>query len=45
VESHKWLDPRTRIGVPPGNQFIPHGIGSPRNQDLNWITWRTTSKN
>ncbi len=45
VESHKWLDPRTRIGIPPGSQFIPHGIPSPRNQDLNWITWRTTSKN
>jgi hypothetical protein len=45
VESHKWLDPRTRMGIPPGNQFIPHGIFSPRNQDLDWIAWRTTSKN
>jgi prepilin-type N-terminal cleavage/methylation domain-containing protein len=44
VETHKWLDPRTRIGVPPGNQFIPHGIYSPNNQDLVWITQRTTSK-
>jgi prepilin-type N-terminal cleavage/methylation domain-containing protein len=45
VESHKWLDPRTRMGIPPDDQFIPHGIPSPRNQDLYWITWRTTSRN
>jgi prepilin-type N-terminal cleavage/methylation domain-containing protein len=44
VESHKWLDPRTRMGIPAGSQFIPHGIPSPRNQDLDWITWRTSSK-
>jgi prepilin-type N-terminal cleavage/methylation domain-containing protein len=45
VETHKWLDPRTRIGVPAGNQFIPHGISSPNNKDLVWITQRTTSRN
>jgi prepilin-type N-terminal cleavage/methylation domain-containing protein len=44
VETHKWLDPRTTIGVPPGNQFIPHGVPSPGNKDLVWITERTTSK-
>ena len=44
VETHKWTDPRTTIGVPPGQGFIPHDIESPGNQDLVWITQRTTSK-
>jgi len=44
VETHKWLDPRTMIGIPQGDQFIPHGIYSPNNQDLYWITQRTTSR-
>lgn len=44
VETHKWLDPRTTIGVPPGNEFIPHDVASPGNQDLVWITQRTSSK-
>jgi prepilin-type N-terminal cleavage/methylation domain-containing protein len=45
VETHKWLDPRTTIGVPAGDQYIPHGVYSPHNQDLVWITQRTSSKN
>jgi prepilin-type N-terminal cleavage/methylation domain-containing protein len=45
VETHKWLDARTMIGVPAGHEFIPHGDPSPRNQDLVWITQRTTSRN
>ena len=45
VQTHKWLDPRTKIGVPPGNQFIPHGVPSPNNKDLAWITKATTSRN
>jgi prepilin-type processing-associated H-X9-DG protein len=45
VETHKWLDPRTTIGIPPGNQYIPHGVASPNNPDLIWIAQRTSSKN
>lgn len=44
VESHKWLDPRTKIGIPPGNQFIPHTDLSPGNLDLLWIANHTTSR-
>jgi prepilin-type N-terminal cleavage/methylation domain-containing protein len=44
VESHKWLDPRTKLSIPSGSQFMPHGISSPNNQDLRWIGERTTSK-
>src|SRR5262249_19634341 len=33
VESHKWLDPRTRKRVPDG-QIIHHTDASPNNQDL-----------
>jgi prepilin-type N-terminal cleavage/methylation domain-containing protein/prepilin-type processing-associated H-X9-DG protein len=44
VESHKWLDPRTRIGIPPGQQFIPHNDSSPGNVDLLWIAERTTAR-
>jgi len=44
VETHKWLDPRTTIGVPPGNQYIPHDVDSPNNPDLLWIAQRTSSK-
>ena len=43
VESHKWLDPRTMIGLPPGAQYIPHTDYLPNNQDLRWIASRTTS--
>jgi prepilin-type N-terminal cleavage/methylation domain-containing protein/prepilin-type processing-associated H-X9-DG protein len=45
VETHKWSDARTMIGVPPGEQFIPHGVPSPNNKDLDWITERTSSRN
>jgi prepilin-type processing-associated H-X9-DG protein len=44
VESHKWLDARTRIGLPSGQQYIPHNDPSPNNQDLRWIGERTTSR-
>lgn len=44
VESHKWLDARTRKGLPNGQQYIRHGDPSPNNQDLRWIGDRTTSK-
>ena len=44
VETHKWLDPRTKIGIPKGQQFIPHNQPSPNNQDLVWIAQHATSK-
>jgi len=44
VESHKWLDPRTRKGLPVGQQYIPHNDPSPNNKDLRWIGDRTTSR-
>jgi prepilin-type N-terminal cleavage/methylation domain-containing protein len=43
VEAHKWTDPRTRIGLPRGQTYIPHDQPSPKNQDLVWIGQRTTS--
>jgi prepilin-type N-terminal cleavage/methylation domain-containing protein len=44
VEAHKWLDPRTRKGLPSGQQYIPHHESSPNNRDLRWIGDRTTSR-
>jgi prepilin-type N-terminal cleavage/methylation domain-containing protein/prepilin-type processing-associated H-X9-DG protein len=44
VESHKWLDPRTKIGIPAGQKFIPHTDPSPDNVDLLWIAQHTTSR-
>jgi len=50
VESRKWLDPRTRKGLPGGAIPMPGAIGiahddpSPNNQDLKWLRERTTSK-
>jgi hypothetical protein len=43
VESHKWLDLRTRKSVS-ATQIIRHMDASPKNQDLNWIRERTTTK-
>ena len=44
VQSHKWLDPRTRKALPGGAQYIPHYDPSPNNQDLKWIRERTTTR-
>jgi hypothetical protein len=44
VESHKWLDPRTVIGLSRTEKYIPHDIPSLNNQDLAWIAERTTSR-
>ena len=50
TESRKWLDPRTRKGLPggvlpnPGAVGISHDDPSPNNQDLRWLRERTTSK-
>jgi hypothetical protein len=44
VESRKWVDPRTRKGIPAGQQYISHGDPSPGNQDLYWLRTKTTVK-
>ena len=44
IESHKWVDARTRVGLPPGEQYIPHNQASPNNPDLQWIRDRTTTR-
>jgi len=44
VESHKWLDPRTRKRLAAGENYIAHTDASPNNQDLRWIRDRTTSR-
>ena len=50
TESRKWLDPRTRKGLPggavpnPGEVGISHDDASPNNQDLQWLRERTASK-
>ncbi len=45
VEPHKWLDARTRKGLPTTSPYIPHGDPSPGNQDLKWIRDHTTVRN
>lgn len=42
VEPHKWLDARTKKGLPGGATYIPHNDPSPNNQDLKWIREHTT---
>jgi hypothetical protein len=44
IESHKWLDPRTRKNVATGSPHIPHGDPSPGNRDLYWIREHATSR-
>jgi prepilin-type N-terminal cleavage/methylation domain-containing protein len=50
IESRKWLDPRTRKGLPggvtpnPGVIGISHNEHSPNNPDLRWLRERTTSR-
>ena len=43
VESHKWLDPRTRKTFTGGN-YIGHNDPVAGNQDFTWIANRTTSR-
>jgi prepilin-type N-terminal cleavage/methylation domain-containing protein/prepilin-type processing-associated H-X9-DG protein len=45
VETHKWLDPRTMVGIPPGQTYLGHNIYSANNRDLIWIGSKTTSLN
>jgi len=44
VESHKWLDPRTRRDLGTTASYIPHNEPSSKNDDLNWLRIRATSK-
>jgi prepilin-type N-terminal cleavage/methylation domain-containing protein/prepilin-type processing-associated H-X9-DG protein len=44
VEHHLWEDARTMLHIADGQAYIPHGISSPNNPDLNWIAEQTTSK-
>jgi prepilin-type N-terminal cleavage/methylation domain-containing protein/prepilin-type processing-associated H-X9-DG protein len=44
VLTHKWLDPRTTIGLPPGRNYISHGNSSPGNADLAWIASVTSAR-
>jgi len=44
VESHKWLDPRTRKNLPSPGQYIGHSDSMGGNKDFVWIAERTTSK-
>jgi prepilin-type N-terminal cleavage/methylation domain-containing protein len=44
IESHKWLDPRTRKGLPGGSQYIKHDDPSLNNQDLAWIGSKTSKR-
>jgi prepilin-type processing-associated H-X9-DG protein len=44
VEPHLWEDARTMLHLAGGQAYIPHGIASPNNPDLDWIGEMTTSK-
>jgi prepilin-type N-terminal cleavage/methylation domain-containing protein len=44
VESHRWVDARTRLHLAGGTAYIPHGTYSSNNPDLIWLGERTTSK-
>ncbi len=44
VEPRRWLDVRTRKGLPQGEQRISHGDPSPNNRDLRWLREHTTSR-
>jgi prepilin-type processing-associated H-X9-DG protein len=43
VESHRWVDPRTRPQIPPSG-IVAHAISAPNSPDLAWIRERTTVK-
>jgi prepilin-type N-terminal cleavage/methylation domain-containing protein/prepilin-type processing-associated H-X9-DG protein len=44
VDSHKWIDPRTRPTFMGSSGHIPHDLSSPKNADLRWIRERTTAR-
>jgi prepilin-type N-terminal cleavage/methylation domain-containing protein len=43
VETHKWMDVRTKKGLVTGSTMISHGDASPNNPDLYWLRQRTTT--
>ncbi len=43
IESHKWLDPRTKRKLPGPAQYIPHSDLVANNKDFRWIAERTTA--
>jgi len=43
AEIRKWVDPRTRPKLKPG-QALPLGQSSPRNKDVDWLQTRSSSK-
>jgi len=44
VESHKWIDFRTRASLRGTTDHIPHDLVTSKNPDLQWIRERTTSR-
>jgi prepilin-type N-terminal cleavage/methylation domain-containing protein len=44
VESHKWLDARTKRSLPGPLQYIGHSDQAGNNPDIRWIRDRTTSR-
>lgn len=43
IESHRWVDPRTRPPVP-SDGLVAHSTSAPNSADLAWIRERTTLK-
>jgi len=44
VDSHKWMDLRTRRKLPGPTQYIGHSDSVANNQDIKWIAERTTGR-
>jgi prepilin-type N-terminal cleavage/methylation domain-containing protein/prepilin-type processing-associated H-X9-DG protein len=44
VETHKWLDSRTRVDTSGSTRYIQHDNPSPNNADLRWIAERTAAR-
>jgi prepilin-type N-terminal cleavage/methylation domain-containing protein len=44
VESHKWMDQRTKRSLPGPLQYIGHNDSVGNNQDIRWVVERTTSR-
>lgn len=44
VESHRWVDARTRKLLPRNADHLPHNEVQAKNADLQWIRERTTSR-
>ena len=42
AEIHKWIDPRTKPAIKPG-QTLSYGVATPNNSDVVWLQQRNTS--